>query len=154
MPDVDTSPGLAGMYQVSPRHHYVCIFTNVKILHNMSGTDRDTPSVHPVPSASPRVTGNINPSNHHDWARLRAQTVSSERSMFSLKPLWVSIPRPRTSGKMLVTMRHWAQWETFWQYWLRYQRFLLWSREMNIRAITNLNPGQTLPEQISVSQIL
>ena len=38
----------------------------------MSGTDRDTPSVHPVPS--PRVTGNINPRNHHDWAQLRAQT--------------------------------------------------------------------------------
>mgnify|MGYP001257788348 CR=1 FL=1 len=49
-PDVDMSPGLAGMYQVSPRHHYVCIFTNVKILHNMSGTDSgDTPSVHPEP---------------------------------------------------------------------------------------------------------
>ena len=44
-------PSLAGMYQVSPRHHYVCIFTNVKILHNMSGTDRDTPSAHPLPGS-------------------------------------------------------------------------------------------------------
>ena len=53
MPDVDTRPGLAGMYQVSPRHHYVCIFTNVKIVDNMSGTDGDTPSVHlPLPGLS------------------------------------------------------------------------------------------------------
>ena len=44
---------LAGMYQVSPRHHYVCIFTNVKIVDNMSGTDGDTPSVHlPLPGLS------------------------------------------------------------------------------------------------------
>ena len=54
-PDVDMSLRLAEMYQVSPRHHYVCIFTNVKILHNMSGTDSgDTPSVHPEPSPGHR----------------------------------------------------------------------------------------------------